>query len=189
MSKEVERTYQELIRTIESREAISPTQQVILDRWIFAHKCMREDFIVGMPLEDKIMENFGVSRSTARNDISASNSYFLTNENIDKDLWRGRLVFWQLKGLALSYKANNMRDFNSGIKNLYLIIGLDRKDQKLDPKLLQQNVYNFFADPRRVGIKAVTESEVKDLIMQIDGISPLERKKLIEDADAYPDED
>lgn len=189
MSREVELTYQELIRTIESRENLSPAQAVILERWKFAHKQMNDQFIIGMPLEDAIMKEFGVSRSTARNDISASNSYFLTEEKIDKDLWRGRLAFWQLKGIALAYKADNIRDFNSGIKNLYLIMGLDRKDTKVDPKLFQQNVYNFFSDPRRVGISAVTEHEVLAMIDKIEGITPSEREKLINDADAYPEDE
>jgi len=189
MSKEVEHVYQELIRTVESREELSPKQQEILERWQFANETMRNDFLIGMPLEDMIMEKFGVSRNTARNDISASGSYFLTDEKIDKDLWRGRLAFWQLKGLALAFKNDNMRDFNSGIKNLYLIMGLDRKESgKPDPKLFQQNVYNFFSDPTRLGITAVTEREVRELIQNIDGISPDERQQLIQDADAYPDE-
>lgn len=187
MSIEAERTYQELVLSFESKQ-VSPTQQIILDRWKFAHDAMRDDFLIGMPLENVMMDKFSISRTTARNDINASNSYFLTEEKVDRDLWRGRLAFWQLKGLALSFKNDNMRDFNSGIKNLYLIIGLDRKDVKVDPKLFQQNIFNFFSDPRRVGITAVTESEVRDLISQIDGISPLERQKLILDADAYPDE-
>jgi hypothetical protein len=188
MSREVELTYQEMVRTIDSREQLSPAQQNILDRWKFCHKTMNDQFKIGMPLEDAIMEKFGVSRSTARNDISASNSYFLTDEKIDKDMWRGRLAFWQLKGISLAYKDSNVRDFNSGIKNLYLIMGLDRKDTKLDPKLFQQNVYNFFTDPRRVGITAVTEREVMELIDTIEGITPDEKQKLIQEADGYPDE-
>jgi hypothetical protein len=187
MSRESELTYQELVRTIEAREEMSPKQIEILERWKYAHKTMNDDFLIGMPLEDKIMEKFGVSRSTARKDILDSNSYFLTEDKIDKDLWRGRLAFWQLKGIALAYKNDNMRDFNSGIKNLYLIMGLDRKDTKLDPKLFQQNIYNFFSDPRRVGIKAVTEPEVLELIDEIEGISPSERERLIQEADGYPE--
>ncbi len=188
MSREVELTYQEMIRTIDSREQLSPAQQNILDRWKFCHKTMNDKFLIGMPLEDAIIEKYNVSRSTARNDISASNSYFLTDEKVDKDMWRGRLAFWQLKGLKLAFDKDNLRDFNSGIKNLYLILGLDRKDTKLDPKLLQQNVYNFFSDPRRVGITAVTESEVMELINEIEGITPDEKQRLIKEADGYPDE-
>jgi len=188
MSRAEEHTYQELIRTVESREDLSPKQQEILDRWKFAHQKMSNDFMIGMPLEDEIMQKFGVSRNTARNDINDSSSYFITEEKIDRDLWRGRLAFWQLKGLALAFKNNNIRDFNSGIKNLYLIMGLDRKETRIDPKLFQQNIYNFFSDPTRLGITAVKESEVIQLIESIEGLSSVERTKLIKESDAYPDE-
>lgn len=180
-----EKTFRQLIRAYEADESKELTikDESILERWRFAHTTMTADFKIGSALEEEIMSKFGVSRHTARKDIMAANKYFLTDDKIDKPFWRYILSVWQLKGISLAYKNDNMRDFNSGIKNLYLILGLDQSDGKLtDPKLFQQNIYNFFSDPQKLGIEPVSEAEIIQLIDSFKDINQSERLKLMADA-------
>lgn len=184
--KEQDKAFLQLIRAYESDENthLTPKDESIIERWKHAHHTRTSDFKIGSELEESIMEKFGVSRHTARKDIMAANKYFLTEDRIDKPFWRYILSVWQLKGLALAYKNDNMRDFNSGIKNLYLILGLDQPDSKiLDPKLFQKNIYNFFSDPRKVGIEPVPEKELLEMIDGFKDITPSQRKKLLQDAE------
>lgn len=184
--KDQDKAFRQLIKAYESDESTDLTtkDESIIKRWKFAHQTRTADFKIGSELEESIMDEFEVSRHTARKDIIAANKYFLTEDKIDKPFWRYILSTWQLKGLALAFESNNMRDFNSGIKNLYLILGLDQPDSKiLDPKLFQQNIYNFFSDPRKVGIEPVSEKELLDMIDGFKDITPAQRKKLIQDAE------
>jgi hypothetical protein len=181
-----DKAFRQLIKAYESDESTNLTtkDESIIERWKFAHQTRTADFKIGSELEESIMEAFGVSRHTARKDIIAANKYFLTEDKIDKPFWRYILSIWQLKGLSLAYKNDNIRDFNSGIKNLYLILGLDQPDSKtLDPKLFQQNIYNFFSDPRKVGIEPVSEKELLEMIDGFKDITPSQRKKLMQDAE------
>lgn len=180
-----DKAFRHLIRAYEADESKELTlkDEHILERWKFAHSTMATDFKIGSALEEAIMEKYGVSRHTARKDIMAANKYFLTEDRIDKPFWRYILSVWQLKGIALAYKADNVRDFNSGIKNLYLILGLDQPDSKvLDPKLFQKNIYNFFSDPRKLGIEPVSDKEIMELIDSFKDINQSERTKLMVDA-------
>jgi hypothetical protein len=181
-----DKAFRQLIKAYSSDESseLTPKDESIIERWRFTHQTRTAEFKIGSDLEEAIMEKFKVSRHTARKDIMAANKYFLTEDKIDKPFWRYILSIWQLKGLALAYENNNIRDFNSGIKNLYLILGLDQPDSKiLDPKLFQKNIYNFFSDPRKVGIEPVPEHELIQIIDGFKDISPSQRKKLFQDAE------
>ena len=173
-----------MIVAYESDESVQLTSndKNIIARWRFAQDSMTAKFKIGPGLEDAIMQQFNVSRHTAKKDIAAAKTYFLTEDRIDRPFWRYILSVWQLKGISLAYHANNTRDFNAGIKNLFLILGLDRSDNTVDPKLFQQNIYNFFSDPGKIGIEPVTESEIVELIDSFQDITPSERKKLFKDA-------
>jgi hypothetical protein len=180
-----ERAFRKLILAYESDESkeLTVKDEAILDRWRFAHNVITNDFKIGSAAEEAIMAEFGVSRHTARKDMYNARQYFLTDDKIDKPFWRYILSIWQLKGIALAYQNDNIREFNSGIKNLYLIMGLDHPDSKLhDPKLFQQNIYNFFSDPKKVGIEPVTDKEIMDLINSFKDITESERTKLFADA-------
>lgn len=184
--KDQDKAFRQLIKAYASDESaqLTPKDESILDRWKFAHHCRIAEFKIGADLEESIMEKFKVSRHTARKDIMAANRYFLTEDKIDKPFWRYVLSIWQLRGIALAYENDNMRDFNAGIKNLYLILGLDQPDSKiLDPKLFQQNVYNFFTDPKKIGIEPVSEKELMSIIDGFSDISPSQRKKLLQDVE------
>ncbi len=181
-----DKAFRQLVKAYKTDENtdLTPKDESIVLRWQYAHQVRVSEFKIGSDLEESIMEKFGVSRHTARKDIVAANKYFLTEDKIDKPFWRYILSIWQLKGLALAYENNNIRDFNSGIKNLYLILGLDQPDSKiLDPKLFQKNIYNFFSDPRKVGIEPVPEHELIQIIDGFKDISPSQRKKLFQDAE------
>jgi hypothetical protein len=178
----------ELLRIAEEYHQASlqakPPEKV-LKRWKYAHEQMINHFRFGKDLQEALMDKFDIGAATARLDIQNANNFFLSQDDIlsNIDFYRMLLFKWQLKGVALAYKKNEIKEFNSGIKNLYLILGLNKAKDGMDPKLFkQQIVNNFHIDARKFSHVEVNESDVIEFIENIDELSPHEKAKLKRDA-------
>lgn len=158
----------------------------IMKRWNYAHELMVDDFIIGKDLEDKIIEKFGVSRNTAKLDIKNANDYFINETEILRniDFWRMLVFKWQLKALALAYKTNAIKEFNAGIKNIYLILGLDKASDGPDPEKFKDQINNFFSiNIEDFNIKQeIDETAVLEFINQIDGLNTADKLNILKDA-------
>jgi hypothetical protein len=188
--KEDDKVFLELTEKFKSDTKLTTKDMEVMERWKFAHDAQTNDFIMGKELEQNLMDRFGVSLRTARYDIANAKKFFITDQQIDKDYWRGLLLSWQIKGLKLAYEANKIKEFNAGIRNLYLILNLHKTDKLVNPKLLQQNVFNFFADPKRIGLPEICEAEIIELVEDMikdENVTPEQKNKILKDAGIHPD--
>lgn len=183
--KEEDKTYLELVNRFKTDSDLSPSDQQIMERWKFAHEVQKNQFKFGQELVDEIVDKFDVSQRTARYDIENAQKYFITEQDIDKTFWRGMLLQWQVKGLALSYANDKIKEFNAGIRNLYLILGLHKSGKGIDPKYLQKNIFNFYGDMKRLGLPEVKEEDIIQLVEEIiadENVSNDQKNKILKDA-------
>ena len=180
-----DKAFLELINSYRDDKPLTEKDIKQMERWKFAHDEQVNNFKHGRDLVEAIMSKYNVSMSTAYNDIANSNKYFITEQMIDKDYWRGLLLRWQLKGLKLAYDNNKERDFNAAIRNLYLILGLHKKDNPITPGMLKESVFNFWTDVKKLGIPEVEEADIIELIEEVtldQNITSEQKQKLYRDA-------
>lgn len=183
--KEDDKKYLELVNKFKSDEKVTEADIRIMERWKFAYDSQVNDFLMGKDLEQAIIDKFNVSVRTAKYDVENSKKYFITEEMIDKTYWRGLLLRWQMKGLQLSYAKDQIKEFNAGIRNLYLILGLHKTGKNIDPKLLQQNTFNFFTESKRVGVPQIEEADIIELVEEIirdENVTKPQKEKILRDA-------
>ncbi len=187
--KQDDKTFLQLVERFKSDQKLTEADLNIMERWKFVHDSQINSFLVGKDLEQALIDKFDISIRTARYDIANSKKFFITEEMIDKDYWRGLLLRWQLKGLKLSFDNNNFKEFNTGIRNLYMILGLGKGDKNVNPKMLRQNVFNFYSDPKRIGLEEITEAEIIELVDEItaeEKLTPEQKAKILRDAGVQP---
>lgn len=164
---------------------VKPVNEKIFERWKHAHNLMVNEFKYGKELQDAIVDKFGVNPATAKLDIYNANEYFLSQDDIlmNADYYRMLLFKWQLKGVALAFRKNEVKEYNAGIKNLYLILGLNKASDGMDPKKFKTQIINHFhIDARKFNHIEFNDSEVIEFIDSIEELSPHEKVKLKRDA-------
>jgi|LSQX01.2.fsa_nt_gb hypothetical protein len=181
MNKE-NQAFLELARKFKDDKPLSQMDLKIIDRWKAAHNLMVNEFMVGQDLEQALQDKYpDLSIRTIRYDIANARKFFITEEMIDKDFWRGMLLRWQLKGLHLCFKNDDTKEFNTGIRNLYLILGLHKRDRNISPGVMKQNIYNFFSDPQRAGLPQVEDADIIELVESFDEINSEQKQKILLD--------
>ena len=157
----------------------------ILLRWNYAHDQITNHFKYGKELENLICQKFNVSAVTAKLDIKNAKQNFISEDEVlmNIDYYRMLLFNWQLKGVALAYKNDQIKEFNSGIKNLYMILGLNKAVDGPDPRNFKDQIVNHFHfDSKKFDYAKIDAEEVESFIDEIVELSAHEKLKLKRDA-------
>jgi len=101
-----------------------------LDRWDFIVDCIR-NYDTESEVRDKLMHQHGVARSTAYRDIMEAKHFYGSTTKEEKNFWRQALVEMQTQVIRKAVAQENWQEANRGIKNMAMMLNLDKEDVEL----------------------------------------------------------
>lgn len=167
-------------------EVLTPEETAILNRWDYADGIIRGfDFLTDSEREKELVRKYNISISTARNDLRAARQFFNSVSKLEKDSLVRATLFQLDKFLSLCFKCNPPDIKNAGVflkSKIDLLAKLVGDPNHIDPKFLQQNVFNFMVNPTDFGFDKVNENDIYQLIEEIPNLDKSIKQKLLHDA-------
>ena len=151
---------------------ISEAEQKILDRWIYADRMIRQEYMHEHLIPQKMVKEFGISRSTAFEDIRNAKKIFGQISIEDKMYYSSIHYAYALECFK---KAGNRRDLNSQAKFLRLMNdiktqwddGTEDKFKELAAMVESSQIMIVVDDPTSIGLKKYTEDDKKKLLSDL----------------------
>ena len=168
-----------------SNECLTAEEKLILDRWDYADSLVRGlDFLTDTEREKELARKFSVSISTARNDLRAARKFFNSVSKLEKDSLV-RATLYQIDSflqLCFISKPPDLKSAGSFLKSkIELLAKLVGDPNRIDPKFLQQNIFNFSVNPKEFGIEKIEDADIIELVEGLP-IDKTTKDKLLKDA-------
>ena len=166
-------------------ESLSTEEKLILDRWDYADSLVRGfDFLTDTEREKELVRKFSISVSTARNDLRAARKFFKSVSKLEKDSLVRATLFQIDSFLQLCFhsKPPDLKCAGAFLKTkIELLAKLVGDPNKIDPKFLQQNIFNFSVNPKEFGIEKIEDADIIELVEGLP-IDKATKDKLLKDA-------
>jgi len=120
---------------------LSPTQKIILDRYISAAKILDRYPVMRNAVKIHRLKYPNISQALAYRDLHYASRLFNSQHTFDYDFWQTWLINTTVKMIQLSEAAQDFKSMGAGLTILKKAIG-EKPEKETDPKLLEK--HNFF---------------------------------------------
>lgn len=151
---------------------LTQDHEKILERWTFADRLIRAEYMHEYDVPAKLMKEFNISRSTAFEDIRNAKRIF-GKVTMEEQVYYSSIHYSY--ALEEFKKAQRRRDVNGAAKFLKLMHeiktqwddGMDESMQELAKKIEASQVFVVVDDPTAVGLRQYTDEDKKRLFSEL----------------------